>query len=397
MTVIVTSGGNRIAYNIVRSLGQKGIPVHPCDFTRFSMSFCSRYSHTHFVYPSPYSHPQEFIECIIKQIHSLNASVLLPVFEETYLISKHKHLLEEHVKLAIPDYSKILVAHNKDRWAATAKELNIPIPKTYDLHEIINNVKVVDHLHFPALIKPKQGGGGWGIQMISSPDELKDLLAAEQYHDLPWRRFLVQEIIPGRTHCVAMLFCQGELRAKVGYEQLRDFPIGAGQATMRVSIRNEQAETYLETLLKHLVWHGVCQADFVVDKDSGIPYLVDINPRFWGSLVQGIASGVDFPYLAYRMALDGDVNPVKDFKTGVLTRWLGGDLRAFFPYLMRSKNKLKFIHDFVLPAKAKVYYDDISAHDPVPFFCWGSDSLLRIIKARSLTPAPHDSLRGIWE
>lgn len=37
------------------------------------------------------------------------------------------------------------------------------------------------------------------------------------------------------------------------------------------------------------------------------PKLMEIDGRFWGSLEVAIALGIDFPYLFYRLAVDGDV------------------------------------------------------------------------------------------
>ena len=107
MSVIVTNAKNRIAYNIVKSLGQKGIDVYTSDFVPLSMAFASRYSKSYFLYPSPFKYQKEFIESLIKNIKRLKPDVLMPVFEETFLISKFKTELTKHVKMVIPDYDQI--------------------------------------------------------------------------------------------------------------------------------------------------------------------------------------------------------------------------------------------------------------------------------------------------
>jgi predicted ATP-grasp superfamily ATP-dependent carboligase len=397
MTVIVTNAKNRIAYNIVKSLGQKAIEVYTSDFVPLSMSFASRYSKGHFIYPSPFRNQNEFIECLLKNIYRLKANVLIPVFEETFLISKFKNKLLEHVQMVVPDYEQILNVHNKDRWQPIAAKLNIPFPKSCTIDELKKSNCEIKELRYPVLLKPKQGGGGWAIKQVGSPRELENNLNQSSNNGLSWDRFFVQEKIEGETHCVAMLFRKGELKAKVTYKQLRDYPTTGGQATLRISIRNEKAEESFQKMLEELRWHGICQADFIVDKKTNIPYLIDINPRFWGSLIQGIASGVDFPYLLYRIAIDGDVNPVKEFKTGVMTRWIGGDIRTFLPFFKKSKNKMQFLHSFIFPGNGKIFYDDFSLKDPLPFLTWIFDALLRVIKYKSLNPIPHDSLEGVWD
>ncbi len=389
MSVIVTNARNRIAYNVVRSLGQKGLAVYTADFVKRSMSFSSRYSKGHFLYPSPFTEPDAFIDSLIENIKRVKAEALIPVYEETFLIAKHKTTLERYVKMAVPDYDKILTAHNKDRWSSVALSIGIPVPPSYTTTQ----ARALAHaLNYPVLLKPRQGGGGWAITQADSQDELLRLLDGNEIAGVGHERFFAQEKISGEVLCVAMLFSHGRYRAKVAYKQLRDYPVKGGQATLRISVRNERAESNLQRLLEHLDWHGVCQADFVVDAKTGTPYLIDLNPRFWGSLAQAMASGVDFPYLYYKLIMDGDVEAVDGFKTGVVTRWIGGDLMGFLPHLRASKSRLGFLKDFFLPDKRPAYYDDFSLADPLPFFKWTSDMLIR-----RLTGAGHERLEGVWE
>ncbi len=397
MPVIVTNAKNRIAYNITRSLGQKSVPVYSADFVSPAMTFASRYSKGKFIYPSPYSDQQGFIDCLIEKSIQLKADVLIPVFEETFLIAKYKDLLSKHVNLVLPDYQQILTAHNKDQWNPIAAELGIPVPQSFSAIELQNDIQLMMELRFPVLIKPKQGGGGWAITQVDSAEELKKLLHYSECNDLPWSRFFVQEKIIGDTYCTAMLFRQGEFRAKVTYQQLREYPVKAGQATLRVSIKKPEAEDYFQELLKTLNWHGICQADFIIDRQTKIPYLIDVNPRFWGSLAQGIAAGVNFPFLVYKIAKDGDVAPVSSFQEGVKSRWVGGDLRTFYPSLKRSDAKLKFLKNYFFPGDKNIFFDDLSLNDPFPFMVWSFDALKKILMNRSMAPSVHDSLKGIWK
>jgi len=395
--VIVTSGKSRVAYNIVRSLGRRGCRVYVADNAAGAMSFVSRYSCGSFVYPSPFTDPEGFVECLSRKIEELHAEVLIPVLEETFLVAKYKEDLARRVKLVVPEYRQILAAHNKDRWEAMAEKLGIPHPRTAEAAALKADCRMCKELRYPVLIKPKQGGGGWAILEVASAEQLVALLASDSYCERPWDRFFVQEKISGETHCVAMLFCRGELRGKIVYRQLREYPIRFGQAVLRQSLRNEEAEANFKKLLEEMAWHGVCQADFVVDQASGISYLVDINPRFWGSLAQAIASGVDFPWLLYRIAIDGDVEPVKDFAAGVKSRWLGGDLRAFLPQLMTCPGKVQFLKDFFAVSNWNLYRDDFDFSDPMPFFSWAAYTMRRAVQKRCCKEPVGDALQGIWE
>lgn len=398
MTVIVTNAQSRISYNIVKSLSLKGIKVITSDFAAPAMSFASKYSSGHFLYPSPFDADNElFIECMIENIRKHNAEVLIPVCEETFLIAKYKDRLSKVVRVAVPDYDQILLAHNKDRWEHVARDLNIRVPETYDLDAIRRVPSLAYELPFPLLIKPKQGGGGWGITQINSLFELKKHLNADSYYERPWERFYLQKKIEGETHCVAMLFNNGKIRGTVAYQQLRQYPLKNGQATLRISRNSPVAEKNLQALCEKIKWHGIVQADFVIDKSSGTPYLIDINPRFWGSIAQGIAAGVNFPYMYYKIALEGDVAPVEGFQEDVITRWIGGDLCTFFPLLKAAPNKIGFVSDFISPGSTKIYKDDFSCGDPLPLLCWYCGVASRLLKKRLIKPVSQGSLQGVWE
>jgi predicted ATP-grasp superfamily ATP-dependent carboligase len=291
MSAIVTNAKNRIAYTVVRNLGENGIHAHTADFVPLSMSFASRFSRGSFIYPSPFKDQEGFVKCIIEHVHHLKAKVLMPVYEETFLLAKYKETVSQHVAMAIPDYDQILLAHNKDRWMPLARAQGIAVPKTYSVNELKSSGPNTAGIKYPVLIKPHQGGGSWGISHIATKADLDKIISRADYMGKPWDRFFVQEKIEGSVHCVAMLFNRGQLRGHVVYRQLRDLPFTGGQATLRVSLDDPLAVENFRRFLEKLEWHGICQADFVIEAQTGIPYLIDINPVFGALSFRGSQAG----------------------------------------------------------------------------------------------------------
>ena len=195
MSAIVTCANSRIAYNVVRGLGRKGIGVYTGDFVPRAMSFVSRYSQGNFVYPSPFTMQKDFVECLIRTIEKLKTDVLIPVFEETFLVAKFKERFAEVTKLVVPEYENILFAHNKDQWAKVALSLGIPVPESYDVDFLRNGGKDFDVIRYPVLIKPKQGGGAWGICEAASEKKLKEIISQPNNNGIAWHRFFVQQKI----------------------------------------------------------------------------------------------------------------------------------------------------------------------------------------------------------
>ncbi|MEK7841470.1 MAG: ATP-grasp domain-containing protein, partial [Deltaproteobacteria bacterium] len=128
----------------------------------------------------------------------------------------------------------------------------------------------------------------------------------------------------------------------------------------RESVKNDEIRDIAISLLKSLNWVGVAMVEFRVDARDGKAKLMEINPRFWGSLQLAILSGMDFPYLLYKMAVDGDVEPVWDYETGIRCRWLiPGDILHF----ISNPERLRLNPSFFTRTQGD---DIISAADPMP-------------------------------
>jgi hypothetical protein len=102
---------------------------------------------------------------------------------------------------------------------------------------------------------------------------------------------------------------------------------------------------------------------------------MEINGRFWGSLEVAVASGVDFPYLLYRLVTDGDVQPALSYKPGVKCRWLGGDIQNLVSVLKgvptgqgRNASRLRALANFLKFYEKDMIYDSLYRDDPMPFF-----------------------------
>ena len=157
-----------------------------------------------------------------------------------------------------------------------------------------------------------------------------------------------------------LLNFKSETRASFVYKRLRSHPVSGGPSTLRESVKREDVREIAESLMKSLQWTGIAHVEFKIDPRDAKPKLLEVNPRFWGSLQLAIESGMDFPFLLYKMAIDGDIDSVKDYTLGVKCRWLiPGDFLNFIKNPNRFRLKPSFF-DF------KIKDDIISLKDPLP-------------------------------
>lgn len=359
--VFVTDGQWRKTLAVVRSLGEKGIEVTVGENTRLATSLFSKYATKRVIYPSPRTRPAAFLKFLINELKQDSHNVLFPMEEETLLlVAKNKDKFSLLTYLLIPEYEKIEFARNKKNIIKKALELNIPCPKTWFIEHISEVEEISKEIPYPAVIKPQVSFGSYGIKRARNKEELiSKYKEVHRIYPLP----LIQESIPreGEAFGVSALFNRdSELRAVFVHKRLREYPVTGGPSTLRESVKNPMVQELGLRLLKALNWVGVAMVEFKVDSRDGAPKLMEVNPRFWGSLQLAILSGVDFPYLIYRMAKEGDIKPVLDYKIGVKCRWmLPGDFLAFLSNLRRFRWTPGFFN-------FRTNYDILSLRDPGP-------------------------------
>ena len=166
---------------------------------------------------------------------------------------------------------------------------------------------------------------GVGIQKVDSVDELKSTFRSfiEKYGVAPGDYPVIQQGVPGDDYCVTTLFDTGKLVTSMTYRNLRQFPAEKGAGVVRETVEAEQMERTSAEVLGPLGWHGVAQLDFRwTGNPDDTPYLIEVNPRFWGGLNQAIVSGWDYPWLLYLLAVDGHVEPPAEGRYDVRTEAL---------------------------------------------------------------------------
>ncbi len=342
---LVTDAQMRNSLAIIRSLGRNGIEVTGAEDTRFATGFFSRYCKKRIVYPNPYKHPDEFVDCLLRVVRDDHYDVIFPVTDVTAtLIGKCKEEFSRYVLVPPPDYKLFMQAMDKAECLKIAQENGVPCPETY----LVDNAKELEGLkneaHFPLVIKPRRSFGSRGLYLCRSPGEL---VSAYPKVTAEYGPCIIQEYIPPGGEEIgvyALLNFNSELRAVTVQKRLRSYPVSGGPSTLRETVKRPELIEVALRLLKALRWSGVAMVEFKTDPRDNQPKLMEVNPRWWGSLQLSILSGVDFPYLLYKLVTEGDVEPVLDYKVGVRCRWLlPGDILWFLSAPSKFYNLPRFL------------------------------------------------------
>jgi len=361
-SVYVTDAQMRNSLAVIRSLGKRGIDVTAGEETAFATGFFSRHCAHRQVYPSPCKRPGEFVEHMLKEAKTGRYDVLLPVTDATVIpIVKRKDEFSGYVSIPYPDYETLFKASDKISTLKIALANSIPCPRTYYMGDAAGGdlKRLSETLEYPVVIKPSRGFGSMGVLLCESKEQLSGMCGKI---DARYGPFLVQEYVPnGGEIGVCTLFDKGSMPiALTVHRRIRSYPAKGGPSTLRETVKNEQAVSIAFKLLSAMKWQGIAMVEFRIDPRDGAPKLMEVNPRFWGSLNLSVLAGVDFPHLLYRTAMGESMRQDLSYKVGVRSRWLlPGDILWY----LTGPGKLRNLSSFLACSAAD---DIISLSDPGP-------------------------------
>ncbi|MBK6491545.1 MAG: ATP-grasp domain-containing protein [Sphingomonadales bacterium] len=138
---------------------------------------------------------------------------------------------------------------------------------------------------------------------------------------------MIQRYITGHGEGVFGLFRAGDPSVLFAHRRLRERPPSGGVSVLREAIALPEPMTdYAVRIMQFARWDGVAMIEFKVDRETQVPYLMEVNGRFWGSLQLAIDAGIDFPALLYN-SVTGTSAPaeLQPYRVGVRSHWwLGG-------------------------------------------------------------------------
>jgi predicted ATP-grasp superfamily ATP-dependent carboligase len=203
----------------------------------------------------------------------------------------------------------------------------------------------LESLAFPLVLKPFRSTvaingrlAKLGVSYASDERELREQISALPPEAFP---LLLQQRIVGPGVGIFQLLWDGKLVAVFAHRRLREKPPAGGVSVYCESIAaDEELVERSQALLQRFDWRGVAMIEYKLDAATGVPYVLEVNGRFWGSLALAIDAGVDFPRLLVELALGQNPPARPRYRVGVLSRWWWGDVDHLWTRWRHSANGL---------------------------------------------------------
>ena len=374
-TVLITDAEALASLAIVRSLAKKNISVSCIGEKKSDICFSSLYVKEKIILLPYNENRDKYIASLIQILKNRKYDLLIPVTDASLtLISENYNKLCKYAKISIPTNSVVKRILNKEEVLKKAKSLGIPVPKTFFIKNLKELKDFSEKTNYPLVIKPKFSRFWFKGELTKGEVDFignsKELISKYKKIDKKSPRPLVQEMLKGEERGVFVFIHQGETKAIFAHKRLKSLNKNGGVSVIRESIAlDSELKDNSIKLLKALNWEGVAMVEFKKDLKDNKFKLMEINPRFWGSLQLAIESGVDFPYLYYQAAIGKEANPVLKYKTGIKCRWLYGDFSRLLNILRKPNkisNKMKEALQFFNFLNYR--YDDFRLDDPLIIF-----------------------------
>ena len=365
--VLLTNAWDRIGYNVLRGLAGKGLNVALGTDNYLGMAYYSHYCAAKFIHSNYKLSEKNFIQDVINAIQKFQASVYIPTGEEIFAVSRNLERFKNlNVNIPVSDINTLEMLNNKIFSYGIAKSAEVPVPDTIvpqSLDEIISFIKQSGRR---VVIKRGWSRSARGVFFINGDEDENVIRKIISGNKLEFGKFIIQSYVSGETYGVSLLMNHGEPRAIFTHKRLRERIKSGGPSTLRVSTKNHLLEEYALRLLSRVKFHGVAMIEFKYEEIKKQGWFIEVNPRFWGSVGLAINAGVNFPYLLFQMAIDGDVEPVLSYKEGLKAKWLLGDISVVAKNIFSDKT----LSEFKKLLNEADIYDDYYKDDKLPFYAW---------------------------
>lgn len=336
--VLVTDGGGKQPLAMIRGLKELGCHVTVLCSAKTDSCYVSNKPDVKILNKDLLDRDEHTFQYLLSLVSSGKYDVMMPIGEmSTNFITQHEEEFKKYVKLGCAPRDVYVRAFNKQITFDQAMKSGVPCPNTRRSDQSIEDY--LKEAKFPVIIKPRQGLGSIGFHKFKTEEEFRERLKDSSFNV---DDYVVQEFVNFEHRIDANIFMdkKGQVCTSYSADVLRWFPVDAGAGVLVQSIDEKEAIKQAGTLLHDLGWQGFANVNFMIDKETGEPKLLEINGRIPASVKLAFMCGFNISKQMLELAYDEEVTkyPEND-KFGMYIRHFDTDLAWFLksPDRFRAK------------------------------------------------------------
>jgi predicted ATP-grasp superfamily ATP-dependent carboligase len=329
--VLVTGGEYFGGLAAIRALASSGHQTWAAIVSKSSYAARSRVAAGVVVVPDPTTDALRFAEAVSAEAERLGARVVLPGTDLALTaLAAHAGAFPPMIALGVCSSEVVERATAKAALTGLAAAAGFAVPPTRPItSDDMAAMEGID-LTFPAVVKPVRSDvpnrNGTlvhrAVMPIENAAELRAVVGQSEGDE-----WLVQPFLEGELVAVAGVAWEGTIVAAVHQVAERIWPSRCGGSSYAMTVTPDEARAQrVVRLVEDLGWSGIFQVQLLRSRTED--YLIDFNPRFYGTLGLALAAGVNLPALWVEMLIGERPQPSYAYRPGVRYRAQLKDLRA---------------------------------------------------------------------
>jgi hypothetical protein len=251
-------------------------------------------------------HPLSPLSCIEQGIRKSAPGFLIPGDELAVLYLHRLHAqttpeIRAVIERSLGDPAHYSLAHSCNRLMSLAQEEAVATPLTAEVPDPAAIPGLASRFGLPLILKADGTTGGQGVRIVTELHGVEKIwralrapigvvrLLKRMIFDSDWNMLLpflrretrvinAQSFIPG-TEANSIVACwQGEVVACVCLEVVSVWYPRGPSSVVRV-IENPAMFTAATRIVKRLNLSGFCGFDFILEEHTGVPQMIEMNPR----------------------------------------------------------------------------------------------------------------------
>ncbi len=302
VNVLIMTESWQAALACIHSLGRQGHMVTCCVASSVSPNASSKYVANRIPELAPDESPGKRARALKRAVAEHKFDLVIPISDDDALAVATAHELYPEVRAFVaPPLPSVKVAGDKIETFKLAQQLGIIVPESIVAADAAQVEAAVAKLGLPAVLKLPVSGASAGVAVVKTMDEMRRALSR-----FPAGPMLVQKFIKGDFVGITGFAANGTLIDSFSFRSLLQ---PNGTPAYAVTFNEPRLHETARRLCAELNWSGGVDLDLLRD-DSGTLFLLEMNPRFSGTLVFADKLGVDLPKLYVDFVLGSDLVPV---------------------------------------------------------------------------------------
>ncbi len=212
------------------------------------------------------------------------------------------------------------ILNDKLELSKLCQNINIRMPIFSEEYKKIN---------IPFVMKPKISSSSKGIIYVKSK---KDIYKIEKVTD--HNRYIIQEYVSGIGVGYSVFASNGKIIIGHGHKRLAEHPVSGGSSMYRENYFDARMKEIAKKIILGTKWSGFAMFEFKLTKENKL-YLIEVNPRIWGSINQGMVNGVNY----FSELIKADIKKDTSHQTDCKTYHSPGIYYSLFSYIMKLNFK----------------------------------------------------------